>query len=60
MPTAYVNRFLIAFGDMVRISFFDQSGDPNDKTAVALSPSDAIELAELILKLAEQAKAKKP
>lgn len=60
MISAYVNRFTINFGDFVRISFHDELSETKEKTVIALTATDAVELAHAILKLAEQTKAKKP
>ena len=57
--TAYVNRFTITHGDVVRISFHDDLSETKEKIAVAMTPADAVELANAILKLAEQVKAQK-
>ena len=59
MPTIYANRFTVSHGDVVRISFYDELDETKTKTAIALSPADAAELARIILELAERAKAAK-
>lgn len=47
----YANRFFVSMGPVIRIAFAEQNG-PNEKvffrSAVAISPQDAISLARLL------------
>ena len=59
--TIYANKFFISYGsEIVRISFYDELDESKVRTSIAMSPADTVELAQVLLKLATQAGAKKP